>query len=102
MQRRELPEGWDADLLVFPADAKGVASRDASGKVLNAIASHHPWLIGGAADLAPSTKTRLTFENAGDLEADTPGGRNLHFGVREHAMGAILNGLALSKIRPGS
>ncbi len=99
MQRRELPEGWDAELPVFAADAKGLATRDSSGKVLNAIAAHHPWLIGGAADLAPSTKTRLTFENAGDLEADTPGGRNLHFGVREHAMGAILNGLALSKVR---
>ena len=99
MQRRELPDGWDAALPVFAADAKGLATRDSSGKVLNAIASHHPWLIGGAADLAPSTKTRLTFEGAGDLEADTPGGRNLHFGVREHAMGAILNGLALSKVR---
>ncbi len=99
MQKRDHPDGWDADLPVFPADAKGLATRDSSGKVLNAIAAHHPWLIGGAADLAPSTKTRLTFEGAGDLEADTPGGRNLHFGVREHAMGAILNGLALSKIR---
>jgi transketolase len=99
MQRRRLPEGWDTDLPVFAADAKGIATRDSSGKVLNAIASHHPWLIGGSADLAPSTKTRLTFEAAGDLEADTPGGRNLHFGVREHAMGAILNGLALSKVR---
>jgi transketolase len=99
MQRRELPEGWDADLPVFAPDAKGLATRDSSGKVLNAIASHHPWLFGGAADLAPSTKTRLTFEGAGDLEADTPGGRNLHFGVREHAMGAILNGLVLSKVR---
>lgn len=100
MQKRELPEGWDAGLSVFPANAKGIASRDSSGKVLNAIAEHYPWLIGGSADLAPSTKTRLTFENAGDLEADTSGGRNMHFGVREHAMGAILNGLALSKIRP--
>ncbi len=100
MQRRELPANWDAALPVFAADAKGLATRDSSGKVLNAIASHYPWLIGGAADLAPSTKTRLTFEGAGDLEADTPGGRNLHFGIREHAMGAILNGLALSKIRP--
>jgi transketolase len=99
MQRRELPEGWDADLPSFPTDPKGLASRDASGKVLNAVARHHPWLIGGAADLAPSTKTRLTFEGAGDLEADKPGGRNLHFGVREHAMGTILNGIALSKIR---
>jgi transketolase len=99
MQRREHPDGWDAGLPVFAADAKGLATRDSSGKVLNAIASHYPWLIGGAADLAPSTKTRLTFEGAGDLEADKPGGRNLHFGIREHAMGAILNGLALSKIR---
>jgi transketolase len=100
MQKRDLPDGWDANLPVFAADAKGVASRDSSGKVLNAIAARHPWLIGGSADLAPSTKTRLKFEGAGDLEADTPGGDNLHFGVREHAMGAILNGLALSKIRP--
>src|SRR5579872_7335913 len=99
MQRRELPEGWDAKLPVFTPDPKGVASRDSSGKVLNAIASRHPWLIGGSADLAPSTKTHLAFEGAGDLEAASPGGRNMHFGIREHAMGAILNGLALSKIR---
>jgi transketolase len=99
MQKRELPKGWDADLPNFPPDPKGLASRDSSGKVVNAIARNHPWLIGGAADLAPSTKTRLTFEGAGDLEVDKPGGRNLHFGVREHAMGAILNGIALSKIR---
>jgi transketolase len=99
MQSRELPKGWDADLPSFPPDPKGLASRDSSGKVVNAIARNHPWLIGGAADLAPSTKTRLTFEGAGDLEADQPGARNLHFGVREHAMGAILNGIALSKIR---
>ena len=99
MQKRELPDGWDVDLPVFRADAKGLASRNSSGKVLNAIAQRYPWLIGGSADLAPSTKTRLTFENAGDLAADNPGGRNLHFGIREHAMGAILNGLALSKIR---
>jgi transketolase len=99
MQSGELPDGWDADLPSFPPDPKGLASRDSSGKVLNAIARSHPWLIGGAADLAPSTKTRLTFEGAGDLEADKPGGRNLHFGVREHAMGAILNGITLSKIR---
>jgi transketolase len=99
MQMRALPLGWDAELPTFPADRKGLASRDSSGKVLNAIARNHPWLIGGAADLAPSTKTRLTFEGAGDLEAEKPGGRNLHFGVREHAMGAILNGIVLSKIR---
>ncbi len=99
MQRRELPNDWDASLPVFAADAKGLATRDSSGKVLNAIASHHPWLIGGAADLAPSTKTHLAFEGAYDLEANTPGGRNMHFGVREHAMGAILNGLTLSKVR---
>ena len=99
MQKRELPDGWDADLPSFPADAKGLASRDSSAKVLNAIAPHYPWLIGGSADLAPSTKTRLTFEAAGDFEADKYGGRNFHFGIREHAMGAILNGLALSKLR---
>jgi transketolase len=100
MQRRELPEGWDAEVPRFPADNKGIASRDSSGKVLNAIAQNYPWLIGGAADLAPSTKTQLLFEGAGDLAPEDPGGRNLHFGVREHAMGSILNGLALSKIRP--
>ena len=100
MQRRELPDGWDKDLPVFPADAKGLASRESSGKVLNAIAKNHPWLLGGAADLAPSTKTRLTFEGAGDLVADNYAGRNIHFGVREHAMAAIGNGLALCKVRP--
>lgn len=99
MQKRELPDAWDADLLEFPADAKGIASREASGAVLNAIAPRYPWLIGGSADLAPSTKTRLEFEGAGDLEASSAGGRNLHFGIREHAMGAILNGMALCKIR---
>ena len=100
MQYRRLPDGWDKDLPSFPADPKGVASRDASGKVLNAIAKNVPWLIGGAGDLAPSTKTRLTFDGAGDLAADNPGGRNMHFGVREHAMGAVVNGLSLSKLRP--
>jgi transketolase len=99
MQERELPANWDAELPKFPADAKGLATRDSSGKVLNAIAAHYPWLIGGAADLSPSTKTRLLFEGAGDLEAETPGARNMHFGIREHAMGAVLNGLAVSKIR---
>jgi transketolase len=99
MQYRQLPEGWDRDLPIFPDDSKGMASRDASGKVLNAIAKNLPWLIGGAADLAPSTKTRLTFEGAGDLTPDNPGGRNMHFGVREHAMGAVVNGLSLSKVR---
>jgi transketolase len=100
MQRRENPAGWDLDIPTFPADPKGLAGRDASGKVLNAIAKHHPWLMGGAADLAPSTKTRLTFDGAGDFEADNYAGRNFHFGVREHAMGAIINGMSLSKIRP--
>ena len=99
MQTRKLPENWDAELPVFAPDSKGLATRDSSGKVLNAIAAHYPWLIGGAADLAPSTKTHLTFQGAGELEAGTPGGRNLHFGIREHAMGAIVNGLALSNIR---
>ena len=100
MQHRQLPDGWDKDIPTFPADAKGLAGRDASGKVLNAIAKRVPWLIGGAADLAPSTKTRLTFEGAGDFTAGNYAGRNFHFGVREHAMGSVLNGLALSKIRP--
>ena len=99
MQRRELPDGWDQDLKGFAADPKGIASRDASGAVLNMIAPRYPWLIGGSADLSPSTKTRLTFSAAGDLEAETPQGRNMHFGIREQAMGAILNGLALSKVR---
>ena len=99
IQHREPPKGWDADIPTFPADPKGIASRDSSGKVLNAIAKHHPWLIGGSADLSPSTKTRLTFEGAGELSRDSLGGRNIHFGVREHAMGAILNGLALTKLR---
>ncbi len=91
--------GWDKDIPVFETDAKGIASRDSGGKVLNAIAPHIPLLIGGAADLAPSTKTNLTFQGAGTFEADTPGGRNMHFGVREHAMGAIANGMALSYLR---
>ena len=100
MQRRELPEGWDRDLTEFPTDAKGVAGRDASAKVQNAIARRVPWLVGGSADLTPSTKTRLTFDGAGDFTAANYGGRNLHFGIREHAMGSILNGMALSKVRP--
>ncbi len=100
MQHRRLPDGWDKDLPVFPLDAKGMASRDSSSRVLNAIAKRVPWLIGGSADLAPSTKTRLTFDGAGDFEAGAYGGRNFHFGIREHAMGAVLNGLSLSKVRP--
>ena len=124
MQRRELPEDWDADIPEFPADPKGKATRDTSGAVLNAIAKNVPWLIGGAADLAPSTKTRLTFDGAGDFGVEeAPGhagtnqpggtdvasadpdvvkarGRNLHFGIREFVSGAVANGLALSKIRP--
>ena len=99
IQHREPPKGWDAEIPTFPPDPKGIAGRDSSGKVLNAIAKHHPWLIGGSADLAPSTKTRLTFEGAGDVGRNSLGARNLHFGVREHAMGAILNGLALAKLR---
>src|SRR5262249_18045774 len=100
MQHRELPECWDKDLPTFPADPKGLAGRDASGKVLNVVAQHVPCVIGGSADLAPSTKTRLTFDGAGDFTATQRGGRNFHFGIREHAMGAILNGLSLSKVRP--
>lgn len=95
----ELPVGWDADLPSFPPDAKGMASRESSAKAINAVARRYPWLVGGSADLSPSTKTNLTFEAAGSFEAGTYGGRNLHFGIREHAMGAILNGLALSGLR---
>ncbi len=100
MNLHELPSGWDADIPQFPADAKGVASRDASQKVLNAIAPRLPWLIGGAADLAPSTKSNLTFPGAGSFGADNYAGRNMHFGIREHAMGTIANGLALAGVRP--
>jgi transketolase len=99
MQRRDLPVGWERSLPVFAADAKGLAGRDSSARVLNALAENVPWMVGGSADLSPSTKTRLTFSGAGDFEAGCYRGRNLHFGVREHAMGAVLNGLALSKIR---
>jgi transketolase len=99
MQHRQLPEGWDKNLPVFPADPKGLASRDSSAKVLNVLGQNVPWLIGGAADLAPSTKTRLTFDGAGDFEADNYAGRNFHFGIREHAMCSILNGMSLSKVR---
>ncbi len=99
MQRRELPEGWDRDIPTFPADRKGFSGRDASAKVLNAIAPTVPWLMGGAADLAPSTRTTLTFPGAGDFTAEARAGRNFHFGIREHAMGAIVNGLSLSKLR---
>jgi transketolase len=100
MQHRRLPEGWDRDLPEFSADAKGLATRESSAKVLNAVAKNMPWLIGGSADLGPSTKTRLTFEGAGDFSAATYAGRNFHFGIREHAMGAILNGMSLVKVRP--
>ena len=99
MQRRALPAGWERNLPSFPADPKGLAGRDASGKVLNILAQNIPWLMGGSADLGPSNRTLLKFPGAGDFEAENPGGRNLHFGVREHAMAAIVNGIALSKLR---
>jgi transketolase len=99
MQRRELPAGWDRNLPVFPADPKGIAGRDASGTVLNVLAQNIPWFLGGSADLGPSNKTTLTYEGAGDFQADSRGGKNLHFGIREHAMAAIVNGLSLSKLR---
>jgi transketolase len=99
MQRRELPAGWDRGLPTFPADPKGIAGRDASGQVLNILAQNIPWLIGGSADLASSTKVALKFDGAGDFEPSTPGGRNIHYGIREHAMAATTNGLALSKLR---
>jgi len=94
-----LPEGWEKSLPVFPTDAKGMASRDSSGKVLNAVAKAVPWMVGGSADLAKSNKSRLTFDGAGDFQAATPAGRNVNFGVREHGMGAIINGMALSGLR---
>ena len=100
MQNRELPDGWDKNLPIFPPDAKGVATRESSGKVLNVVAENVPWLVGGSADLATSDKTRLKFDGAGDFQAGSYGGRNLHFGVREHGMGAALSGMAVSKIRP--
>src|SRR5881296_3972434 len=99
MQRRELTAGWDRDLPVFPPDAKGIAGREASGKVLNVLAQNIRWFLGGSADLGPSNKTTLTFTGAGDFQADSPGGKNLHYGIREHAMGAIVNGLSVSKLR---
>jgi transketolase len=99
LERRELPSGWDRNLPVFPADPKGLAGREASGKVLNVLAQNIPWFLGGSADLGPSNKTTLTFSGAGDFEADNPGGKNLHFGIREHAMAAAVNGLSLSKLR---
>ncbi|HEY1801969.1 MAG TPA: transketolase [Terriglobales bacterium] len=99
MQKRQLQDGWDKNLPTFAADAKGIATRESSGAVLNAIAKNVPWLIGGAADLATSTKTTLKFEGAGNFRADSYGGRNMHFGVREHGMGAALNGMALAKVR---
>jgi transketolase len=100
MQRRDLPDGWDKNLPTFPADPKGMATRESSGKVLNIVAQNVPWLIGGAADLATSNKTDLKFEGAGVFKAGNYGGRNLHFGVREHAMGSALNGMAMIKVRP--
>jgi transketolase len=99
IQSRRLPDGWDDALPTYPSSAKGVAGRDASAQALNAVAANLPWLIGGSADLAPSTKTRLIFEGAGDFSATNPRGRNFHFGIREHAMGAALNGMAVSKLR---
>src|SRR6185369_14951462 len=100
MLRRELPTGWDKNLPVFPVDAKGIAGREASGKVLNVLAQNIPWFLGGCPIIKQSNKTTLTFAGAGDFQADNPAGKNLHFGIREHAMAAIVNGLSLSKLRP--
>jgi transketolase len=100
IQKRGLPYGCDQELPIFTVDPKGLASRDSSSQVLNAIAKKVPWLIGGSADLTPSTKTRLAFDGAGDFQAGSYAGRNLHFGIREHAMAAILNGMSLVKVRP--
>jgi len=100
MEHRELPIGWDKDLPSFPADAKGLATRDSSAKVENAIAKNVPWLLGGSADLAPSTKTQLTFEPESGFQPGNYMFRNLHFGIREHGMSAIINGMSLTKVRP--
>ena len=100
MQRRDLPAGWDRNLPVFPVDAKGLAGREASGKVLNVLAQNIPWFLGGSADLGPSNKTQLRFEGAGQFQPASPGGKNLHYGIREHGMGAVVNGMSLSKLRP--
>ena len=100
MQKRGLPAGWDRNLPVFPADPKGLAGREASGKVLNVLAQNIPWFLGGSADLGPSNKTTLTFEGAGHFQAGSYGGKNLHYGIREHSMAAVVNGMSLSKLRP--
>jgi transketolase len=100
IEHRQLPAGWDRSLPTFAADAKGVAGRDASGQVLNVLARNIPWFLGGSADLGPSNRTLLKYDGAGDVQADSRGGKNLHFGVREHAMTAVTNGLSLSKLRP--
>jgi transketolase len=100
MQLRELPAEWDRNLPSFPADPKGIAGRDASGQVLNVLAQNIPWFMGGSADVGPSNRTTLKFDGAGDFEPGTPTGRNFHFGIREHAMAAIVNGMSLSKLRP--
>ena len=100
MQKRELPLGWDRNLPTFPPDPKGIAGRDASNQVLNALAQAVPWFLGGSADLGPSNKTTLKFEGAGEFEPGSYAGRNLHYGIREHAMAAAVNGMSLSKLRP--
>ena len=92
----DLPDGWDADIPTFDADEKGMASRKSSGLVLNAVAQNIPWMVGGSADLAPSNNSNLGFDGTGDNSADTPCGRNMHFGIREHAMSAVCNGMSLS------
>jgi transketolase len=99
MQKRDLPTGWDKNLPTFPADPKGMAGRDASGKVLNILAQNIPWFLGGSADLGPSNKTVLTYEGAGNFQAGSYGGKNIHYGIREHSMGSVINGLCLSKLR---
>ena len=100
MQHRELPKGWDKNLPAFPADPKGAGTRESAGKVLNVLAQNIPWLIGGSADLGNSNKTALKFEGAGDFRPGAYNGRNIHFGVREHGMGAAMNGMSVSKLRP--
>jgi transketolase len=100
MQNRKLPEGWDQNLPTFPADPKGAGTRESAGKVLNVLAQNIPWLVGGSADLGNSNKTTLKFEGAGNFAPGSYAGRNIHFGVREHAMGSAMNGMSVSKLRP--
>jgi transketolase len=103
-QERKMPDGWEDTLPTYPASPKGMASRISNGKIMQDVGEACPWFLGGSADLAPSTKTRLEADHYGDFMPPSTGwgnwsGRNFHFGIREHAMGAIMNGMSLCKLR---